>query len=117
MSQVTGIVTIKLDGREVQSKEGAKLNTGGFQRTSVVVGKKVHYSEKVMPASIECTLAHMATTSVTWLNGITNATAIFETDTGKKYTINGAFVSEPCSLTGGEGDLTLKLEGPPAKED
>lgn len=117
MAQVTGIVKVKVNGKLVRSKQGAKLMTGGIERTPVVAsGALVGYAEKFVPATIECTLAHTADTKVDELNKLVEATVIFETDTGKRFTIGAAFTTNPGELSDGEGDLTLKMAGNPAKE-
>jgi hypothetical protein len=116
MAQVTGIVKVKVNGKLLRSKPGAKLMTGGKERTPVTGHKLYGYAEKVVAATIECTLAHTADTKVKELNDLVGATAIFETDTGKRFTVGNCFTTGPCELTEGEGDLTLKLAGDPAEE-
>ena len=117
MSQVLGIATIKVNGEQLNSKEGAKLNLGGIQRTPVVAGSKVHYTERVMPSGLECTLLVTKDTNATKMNTWRNVTITFEGDNGKKYTVNGAFTTEPLEVTDGNGEMPLKLSGPPAEED
>ncbi len=114
MNQATGTVMIKVNNKLLRSKKGAKLNFGGVNRTSHYAGGSWHYSEEPVPAKIEATLSHTADTDVGEVNGFVNATAIFESDVGVAYLIKGAQTSEPCELTGGEGDLSFKMEGEPA---
>jgi hypothetical protein len=116
MSQVTGIAYIHTDGDLHRSKEDGVLNTGGKTRTPIVGHKVYGYAEKVTPATLEVTLAHTADTDVDKLNKLTDATITFECDTGTRYTITSAFTTEPCVLSAGEGDLTLKMAGDPAVE-
>ena len=114
--QVTGVVFVNLDGKLLRSKEGAKLNLGGKERTPIVGHAVYGYSEKVAPATVECTLSHTADTDLIALNNTTNSTLVFETDTGKSYLITHAFLTKPPELTGGEGDTAIEFAGDPAVE-
>lgn len=116
MAQITGIVFIKVNGQLLRSKEGAKLNFGGKERTAVTGFEVYGYAEKVVPATVECTLAHDSDTNVEELRDIVGATLEFETDTGKTYLVKNAFVTKPPELTGGEGELSLEFSGEPAIE-
>jgi hypothetical protein len=117
MPQVTGTVYLYVNGKSLRSKDGAKLDTGGKERTAQVAGGQVvGFSEKVVPAKIEATLAHMADTKVGDLNGFTDATAVFECDTGVSYLIANAFTAKPVVITGGDGDAAIELQGEPAVE-
>ncbi len=113
--QVTGIVYVHANGRLLNSKEGAKLNLGGKERTPVVAnGRVIGYSEKVVPAMVECTLPHTADEDIIALNALVDATVTFGTDTGVTFLVANAFTTKPCELTGGEGDVSLELAGDPA---
>lgn len=114
--KVTGIVTIRVDGKTLRSKKGASINFGGKKRTGIVAGEFLLYGEENAFAEVDCTVAHTADTDVLQMADFTDATLIFETDTGKQYIVKNAFTSEPPVLTGGEGDLTLKMMGDPATE-
>lgn len=117
MAQVTGIVKVFVNGTLQRSKEGAKLITGGKERTPQVGHSVYGYSEKVVPSTVEFTLAHTADISLTDLNDIVDATVKFETDTGKSFLINNAFTSKPTELTGGEGDVAVEMMGDEAVEE
>jgi hypothetical protein len=117
MAKVTGIVKVYVDGKLLRSKPGAKLKTGGKKRTGVAGHSPYGYTEEVEFAELDCTLAHMADTDILELNELTEATLRFETDTGQTLMVANAFTTEPCEITGGEGDLTLKMMGDPAIEE
>lgn len=117
MPQVTGIVKIFLNGTLQRSKEGAKLITGGKERTAQVGHSVYGFSEKVVPAQLEFIMAHMADTDLMELNNLTEATAKFETDTGLSYMLANAFLTKPTELTGGEGDVAVEMQGDPAVEE
>jgi len=116
MPKVTGIVKIYVDGEIYRSKEGAKLNTGGYERTAQTGFKVYGHSEKLVPAVIEMTVAHMADTDIEAINSMRDATVKFETDTGTSYVVANATTTKPAELTGGEGDLAVEISGDPAVE-
>lgn len=117
MPQVTGIVKVYLNGTLQRSKEGAKLMTGGFERTAAVGHSVYGYSEKKVPAQVEFTIAHMADTDILALNDLVDATVKFETDTGLSFLVNNAFTTKPTELTGGEGEVAVEMQGEPAEEE
>ena len=117
MSQVTGIVKVYVNGTLHRSKEGAKLSFGGKERTAQTGHSVYGFSEKVVASEIEFTLAHMAGTDLIELNELTDATVKFETDTGVSYLVNNAFTTAPVTLTGGEGDVEVTMQGDPAVEE
>lgn len=115
--QVTGICSVKVNGKLLRTKEGAKLKLGGMERTPIMAnGRVAGYAEKAVPAELEATLAHAADTDVLEIGGWVDATLIFETDTNKKYLVKNAFTTETLELTAGEGDLSLKMAGEAAEE-
>ena len=117
MAQVTGTVFITIDGEQVQSKPGASLMFGGFERTAVVTNDRVSgYTETPVAAEVEFTLAHRSDTDVIGLRDLRNATVMFGSDTGKLYMVANAFTTTPPRLSGGEGDLEMKMAGDPAEE-
>ena len=117
MAQVAGIVKIYLNGQLQRSKEGAKLITGGKERT-MQVGHSVHgWSEKVVPSTLEFVIPLMADTKIEDLNNLTDATARFETDVGLSYLLTGMSVTKPVEITSGEGDVAVEMMGNPAVEE
>lgn len=116
MAQVTGIIFAHVNGKLLRVKEGAKLNTGGKERTAQTGHKVYGYSEKIVPAQFEGTIAHTADTDIDEMNGYVGATVTFECDSGVSYLMANAFTTKPCELTGGDGDLTLEMQGDPALE-
>ena len=118
MAQVTGIVKVYVNGTLMRSKEGAKLSMGGKERTAQVGHSVYGYSEKVIPATVAFNVAHTSDAGVLAdLNDAVNATVRFETDTGLVYNIANAFTTKPCELAGGEGDVTVEMQGDPAIEE
>lgn len=117
MSKVTGRVFIKVSGKLLRSKEGAKLTGIGEVERTPVIGNEVYgFVEKVVAPSIECTLADTADLSIKEIAAITDATATFETDTGKTYIVRNAWCESSPSLTAGEGDVECKFTGVACEE-
>ena len=115
--QVTGIVRVFLNGSLQRSKEGAKLNLGGYERTAQTGHGVYGYSEKVVPASVEFTIAHTVDDDLEELANLTGATVRFECDSGVTYMIANAFTTKPPELTGGEGDCAIEMQGDPAVKE
>lgn len=115
MAKLTGVIVVKVDGGSLRSKEGATLGFGGTERTPQYAdGVLVGFTNKPLGATGSFTIAHGADTDVETLRNAENSTLIFECDSGVNYLINGAFLTVPPELTGGEGDMTLEFMGQPA---
>jgi hypothetical protein len=116
-STVTGTVIIRLDGTSIRSKAGAKLNMGGEERVPVYAdGVLIGFSAKPMAAVVTATLAHTSTSDLAALRDTTDSSLLFETDTGVRFSIRGAFLTKPPELTGGEGDVAVEFTGQPAQQ-
>jgi len=115
MAQVTGIVYVKVDGELFRSKEGAKLSLGGKERSAQVGHSVYGYAEKVVPASLEFSIAHVGGDDLIGIQNKIDSTLEFETDTGDTYMVKDAFCTNPSELSGGEGEATFKFEGRPAE--
>ena len=116
MAQVTGIIKIYVNGRMLRTKPGAKFNPGGKTRTFESGHSVYGYHEEVVPATLDCTLVHMADTDVVEMSNLTEQTLKVETDTGQTYVVAQAATTEPCELSSG-GDMTLKMSGQPAEKE
>lgn len=112
MAQVTGIVVIRMDGLSLRSKEKAKLDLGGKERTAVFADNElIGYAEKPVAAKVTATLAHTAETDLIAIRDATNVSLEFATDTGVSYLVANAFCVKPPVLTGGDGDVEIEFEG------
>ena len=113
MAKISGIVTIEVDGETLESESGATLNPGGITREPMMSDAgNYHFTEANTPSSVECSIMHISTTDITAFNAMTDVTVNFKCDTGQVYTITGACLTEPASLSGGKA--SLKFGGPPA---
>lgn len=116
MSQVTGIVTVKIDGTLVRSKDGASLDFGGFERTMQTGYKVYGYTQKVAPSVLTFTLAHVGGDDLVGLAAKVDSTIEFITDTGDTYIMKSAVCTKPAKLTGGDGDAEFEFQGEPAEK-
>lgn len=113
---ILGEVTIRVNGKELKTKEGATLNPGGYTNTPHVGKGKVHgYSRKYNAPSIECTLVADEDVDILEVNQISNATAVWEGDNGKDYMMDKATTAEPATLSD-SGEIKLKLLGSTVKK-
>ncbi len=118
MAQVTGKATIYVDGAELRTADDATLNPGGVKRDTVKGSGKVYgYTEETVEPELECTVYHTADTSIDDIKAITDATVTFLTDTGKRYVLTGAFVTEPPKLKTKGGELDVKMSAITCEED
>lgn len=115
MAQITGIVYVKVDGALQRSKEGAKIMLGGKERTAQVGHKVYGYAEKVVPATVEFTLAHVGGDDLIALQNKVDSNLEFITDTGDTFLVANAFSTKPAELTGGEGDAAFEFQGDAAE--
>lgn len=106
-NQITGTATIRTNGQTLKSLDGATISPGGKNRETVV-GDKVHgFKVSIKEPTLQCKLAHTATTNMTALGDMDDVTVEFETDTGVIVIMRGAWTSEPVSMSGGEVDLSM----------
>lgn len=112
MAQVTGTVFVLIDGALLQSKPGASIEMGGFNRTAVMAnGVVIGFSEEPVEATISATLAHTFGLKINSIRDFKDGTLVFTTDTGTIYVVSGAFASTTGTLTGGEGDYEVEFKG------
>jgi hypothetical protein len=112
---VTGTVVVRVDGKSIRSKAGAKLQTGGFERTAQYAdGLLIGFSQKPIAAMITCSVVDTSAANITDFNNITDSVVLFECDSGAVYTVRGAFLTKPAELSDGEGECALEFCGQPA---
>ena len=117
MPQFLGRATIRANGQVIESAKGASLDLGGTKRNPVTVGRVVGYAEETAPAMLECETALARGMSLETLRNLTGATVIFECDTGQRFVIRDAFVTDTLTLKDGEGgNIAVKMSGPGAEE-
>ena len=101
--QHQGTATIRVNGQEYATLEGATFSPSGFER-EVVKGAKVYgYREKPREATLDCKFP-----AADEINTWTAVTIEFVADTGEVHMMTKAWSSEPASLDGG-GDISAKF--------
>lgn len=112
--KATGFATVYANGKTYRTKAGAKLMTGGYNRTVLVGDGSVNsYSETPVPSMMSGEFTHTSTVDIAEINAIVNGTIIFSCDNGVKFTMRDAACTKPCELTAGEGALSFEFQGPP----
>ena len=110
MSQVTGRAIIRVDGTELRTLDGATLDIGGVDREAMKGGGKVHgYKEADKEPEMDCKVAHTKDLSLKWLGSITDATVIFECDSGPRFILRKAWTMNPPQLAASDGSIDLKM--------
>lgn len=115
--QVTGKANIYVDGGQLRVDDDATLDPGGKVRKPVMAGGRTYYSEEDKEPELEFTVLHTRDTSLKKLNAITDATVIFQTDTGKRYVLTGAFVTDTAKLKTKGGEVAVKMSAVTCEED
>ncbi|NDV20919.1 phage tail protein [Pseudodesulfovibrio sp. JC047] len=117
-NQVTGKAIIRFDGREYKTADDASLQPGGVKREPVKGAGKVHgFTETTVEPEMECTIYHTRETSLAEIQAIDNATVIFETDSGARWVLTGAFVLDPLKLKTKGGECPVKMSAITCEED
>jgi hypothetical protein len=117
MPQFLGRATIRANGEVIETAKGASLDLGGTKRNPIVSGQLVGWAEETVPAMLECETSLRGGQSLATLRDLTGATIIFEADTGQRYVISDAFITDAPTMKDGEGgQVTLKFAGTGAEE-
>ncbi|HEY4254585.1 MAG TPA: phage tail tube protein [Roseomonas sp.] len=117
MPQFLGRATIRVNGTVIETAKGATLDVGGVKRSPVISGRLVGYAEETVAATVACETSLRAGMAIDALRNLTGATITFECDTGQRYVIADAFVTDTPTMKDGEGgNVTLKFAGPGAEE-
>jgi hypothetical protein len=117
MPQFLGRATIRANGQVIETAKGASLDIGGVKRNPIVSGRLVGWAEETVPAMIECETTLRRGMSLETLRNLAGATIIFEADTGQRWVISDAFITDTPTMKDGEGgQVVLKFAGPGAEE-
>jgi len=106
--QITGKVTIRVDGEVLATENKATFTPEGVTRTPERHGGKTYYSEEETPPMLEASVLITEVTDILKLSNITGATVFFEADTGQQYMMRNAFTTEVVAHDGG-GKAPLKM--------
>lgn len=112
MAQFTGTCVVRMDGLSLQSKDKAKIEIGGFERTAVYTDHSfAGFVEKPICSKVTFTAAHSATLDLIAIRNAKNVSIEFETDGGVAFLVANAFCVKPPELTGGDGDVAIEFMG------
>ncbi|OYZ03501.1 MAG: hypothetical protein B7Y42_00550 [Polaromonas sp. 28-63-22] len=108
MTQIAGKVFVTINGQRLRSKEGASLETGGIEREPVVSDSGVDgFMEKYTAPKVDCKVSLTNDVRLADLQAFRDGTLVFETDTGRVYTLTGAWNAKPPKLE--KGEVTLEF--------
>lgn len=104
MAKLIGRAVIKMNGKEIKTLPGAKLNPGGKKRTMHAGSNEVlgHSEELVIPF-ISGEYVVGKDTPVQEINDAENVVVLFISDIGRTWTLTGAVLEEPGDITAKEG--------------
>lgn len=118
MAQATGTVVVRVNGKSILSKPGAKLKPGGPKRTGQMADGNagLHFTEEQMPAVITMDTLHTSDFSVDEMRAWNGVTCTFECDSGVTYQVSPAYQSGEPEISGPDGVTGLEFTGPPATQ-
>jgi hypothetical protein len=106
MSQVAGKAFVTINGTRLRSKEGASLEMGGIEREAVISDSGVDgFQEKISAPKVEFKVSLTDSVRMADLQAFRDGTLVFETDSGRIYTLTGAWCAKPPKLEKGEVSL------------
>ena len=122
MAKITGRIEVIVNGQVLLNKAGAVANGLGlsgqpaFERVAVTGDNGIHgYTENPIVPSCEVTITDRDDINLNDLAAINgDGTLIFRRagGSGKVYTMEGITCTGNFSLTGGEGETSVRFEGP-----
>ena len=115
MSDVTGIVQIKIDGSR-QRIEGVPSMIMGGTESDAVLGDRYHgEQDKPVAGQMTFTLVHMADTKLKDVQAWKGVTVEYLPDTGGSYVMTNAKVVNSLELN--EGKVEVVMRGDPIDEN
>jgi hypothetical protein len=116
-NQFLGRVTIRANGRILNSKTGASINLGGIKRNPQKSDTRMGFSEEMMESTVDCEMLLGVGDTIDDLRNFTDGTVTFECDTGQQYVCTNSYVVDPLSIKGGDGGaVPIQFKGNPAEE-
>lgn len=114
---ILGIVTIRTNGKAIQSMGGAELDLGGKEREAVVGGGRVLGSKATYKApNLSVKVAVDANTNFNELQELTDATVDFEADSGHRFLLNRAFRTSTVKISESDGSYNLDMSAYTAEQ-
>lgn len=118
MAKMFGKAKVLNDGKQLLVDDSSKLNLGGVKRNTVKGPEVYGYAEEAMEASVEVNVFIGADTDLDALNNISDATIMFQADSGQNYVLAHAWLESPveASAATSGGKTTLKFIAPKAEK-
>lgn len=110
MGQITGRATIRWDGEVLRTDNESTANPTGTEREAVTGGGQVHgFRESDVAPTLSLNVVDDGKMSIKALGDITNATVLFETDTGRRLVFRGAFTTNQPELNVSGGTISVEM--------
>ena len=114
-NQNTGRIYVTVAGRRLKSKDGAKINIGGPERTGETGdGGVLGYTEKDTLPIIECTIKHDSDLSMREFQDLIDVTISADTDTGRSYVYRNAWCAKCHEID--KGEVSVRFEAMSCEE-
>ncbi|NHB89191.1 phage tail tube protein [Photorhabdus tasmaniensis] len=113
--QYTGIAYIRLNGKEIQTKDGAQLTPGGVTRDPVIGSRVYGWQQTPKEARLSCVIPQGPGVSLFMIKNMVDATIEFECDTGERFMLANAWCDGNVSLTS-KGEISAEFIGIECKE-
>lgn len=110
MAQLTGRVTVVLNGTQYKSKNGATYDPGGRTREMMTGDQGSDWTESLRPAKVSCDFHWVAELDLPVLNAF-QGTVQFIADTGTAYVLEQAVrTGELVATAGSSGGVPVVFE-------
>lgn len=114
-NQKLGLVTIKIDGENIESYPDAEIDTGGFEINEKDNGNHPGgWSEKKTPGRVKCKIDWGVGNSIAVIKTWRDVTVVCELDTGQTYVGSHYTVTKPPAI--GTEQVELEFYGPEMEE-
>jgi Phage tail tube protein. len=106
-NQRQGVAFIRVNGRELESLEGASFTPSGDTREDVIGSRVYGFKAKPRAAKVECKIPGGGDIGLDEIINWTNVTVEFEADTGETWLMANAWQSDEPKNDGGEISISL----------
>jgi hypothetical protein len=106
-NQRQGVAYIRVNGRELETMEGASFTPSGTTREDVTGSRVYGWKGKPRAAKVECKIPGGGDIGLDEIITWSNITVEFEADTGETWLMANAWQSDDAKNDGGEISISL----------
>lgn len=117
-AQSLGIISIIWGGTTINcDSKSSSFSIGGIISTPVVAGNQITYGQSVKAPAVKAKFPLTKGMSLFSLRALNGTEMQVQCDSGQKYIINGAFLTNDQNVTGAPGsNVSAEWSGQPATE-